>query len=89
MFLPAPRKLRKEGTAARCLLVHAELHGRHVPAGAVHSFTGLGNSTNMDVVHARLWLRELSNELSRLNNVHAVCSATRQGGLAEGNPGSA
>jgi hypothetical protein len=63
-FLLSPPKLRKVEGASRCLLAHARAHRRHVPARALRSFAGLGNSTGLAVVDARLWLRELFDALS-------------------------
>jgi hypothetical protein len=50
MFPLSPVKLRKLETAARRPLAYAASHRRHVPARALRSFAGLGNSTNMAVV---------------------------------------
>jgi hypothetical protein len=43
----------------RRLLVHAAAHRQNIPALAIRSFTGLGNSTNLAVFDARRRLREL------------------------------
>jgi ribonuclease HI len=69
MFLLSPTKLRKLETAARRLLAYASSHRRHVPARALRSFAGLGNSTNLAVVDARLRLRELFDALSQASSV--------------------
>ncbi len=63
-FLLSPEKLRKVEGAARRLLAHAGAHRRHVPARALRSFAGLGNSTGLAVVDARLRLRELFDALA-------------------------
>jgi ribonuclease HI len=63
-FLLAPEKLRKVEGAARRLLAHARTHRRYVSARALRSFAGLGNSTGLAVVDARLRLRELFDALS-------------------------
>jgi hypothetical protein len=62
-FLLSPEKLRKIEGAAQRLLAHARNHRRHVPARALRSFAGLGNSTGLAVVDARLRLRELFDAL--------------------------
>jgi hypothetical protein len=54
MFLLSLAKLRNMENAARRLLTHAALHRRYVPDRVLHSFSGLGNSTNLAVVDARL-----------------------------------
>jgi hypothetical protein len=64
LFLLSPAKLRKLEVAARRLLAHAASHRRHVPVRMLRSFAGLGNSTNLAVVDARLRLRELFDALS-------------------------
>jgi Reverse transcriptase (RNA-dependent DNA polymerase) len=63
-FLLSPAKLRKVEGAAQRLLAHARAHRRHVPARALRSFAGLGNSTGLAVVDARLRLRELFDALT-------------------------
>jgi hypothetical protein len=50
--------------AARHILGHASAHRRHVPARALRSFAGLGNSTGLAVVDERLRRRELFDSLS-------------------------
>jgi hypothetical protein len=72
MFLLLPGKLRKLETAALRLLAHAASHRRHVPARALRSFAGLGNSTNLAVVDARLRLRELFDALAALSSSDAL-----------------
>jgi hypothetical protein len=63
-FLLSAQKLRKVEVAAQCLLSYARPHRMHVPARALRSFAGLGNSTGHAVVDARLRLRELFDALS-------------------------
>jgi hypothetical protein len=63
-FLLSPAKLGKVESSARRLLTHARAHRRHVPARALRKFAGLGNSTGLAVVDARLRLRELFDVLA-------------------------
>jgi hypothetical protein len=90
MFLLSPGKLCKLETAARRLLAHAASHRGHVPPRALRSFAGLGNSTNLAVVDARLRLRELFDALAALSSsdalapVRSAVTAERSGAVGRG-----
>jgi Reverse transcriptase (RNA-dependent DNA polymerase) len=77
MLLISPGKLRKLEIAARRLLAHVASHRRHDPARALRSFAGLGNSTNLAVVDARLRLRESFDALAVLSNSNALLGGYR------------
>jgi hypothetical protein len=64
LFHRSPEKLHKVEGAAKRILAHARSNCRHVPAHALRSFAGLGNSTGLAFVDAQLRLREVFSALA-------------------------